>query len=93
MVRAPSTKPNSEALALSPNKGTITGVAIGASLIMASRLNTIPNLTLEAAASCSNPMFSFSDGLKKKKLNSLSYAVFHTIRDKFIEGQKKSAKE
>jgi len=38
-------------------------------------------------------MFSFSDGLKKKKLNSLSYAVFHTIRDKFIEGQKKSAAE
>lgn len=38
-------------------------------------------------------MFSFSDGLKKKKLNSLSYAVFHTIRDKYIEGQKKSAEQ
>jgi len=36
------------------------------------------------------PMFSFSDGMKKKKLNSLSYAVFTTIRDKFIKGEQKT---
>jgi len=62
-----------------------------ASIINASRMNATPQP--EPASLLTNPMFSFSDGLKKKKLNSLSYAVFHTIRDKFIEGQKKSAAE